>query len=379
LHVTASGTAVGQVDVQDRDLCVDVVDVEAWSGPGLVTAVRNVLEPLEVAGTALVVTNTVADAQRVAADLVVWAERNDVELRCLHSRMRMRDRRRVTDEIVARLGRDASDRPSRMVVVATQVVEQSVDIDADLVVSALAPVAPLLQRAGRGHRHVRDRSALPVELQQWRLVVLRPVDAGELAVPFGWRFVYPVPYVARTAVLLGAGRRIGVPSSVSSVVESVYGEMEEPGEPDVDTVEMLDRQWAERLEAARRMVSGPSEVEELYQLTADLDDGVLATRLGADSATVLVVERGGTAVLLDGRPLPATPDAAELRGLLDATVPLRRTRALVDMGSAGCTPAGWERHPLLRDVLVVEADGDGTVAVGDRRFRIDELLGWVDA
>jgi hypothetical protein len=147
----------------------------------------------------------------------------------------------------------------------------------------------------------------------------------------------------------------------------------------VDTVEMLDRQWAERLEAARRMVSGPSEVEELYQLTADLDDGVLATRLGADSATVLVVERGGTAVLLDGRPLPATPDAAELRGLLDATVPLRRTRALVDMGSAGCTPAGWERHPLLRDVLVVEADGDGTVAVGDRRFRIDELLGWVDA
>ncbi len=56
-----------------------------------------------------------------------------------------------------RLGKDAGNRPNGCVLVSTQVVEQSVDIDADLLVTDLAPTDMLLQRIGRLWRHDRDR------------------------------------------------------------------------------------------------------------------------------------------------------------------------------------------------------------------------------
>src|SRR5205823_2708180 len=99
--------------------------------------------------------NTVDAAQRAYEALSrLVAERPDppIDLRLFHARFRLIDRQRIESEVVARFG-PGGDRPARAIVCATQVIEQSLDVDFDLMVSAMAPVDLLLQRIGRLWRH----------------------------------------------------------------------------------------------------------------------------------------------------------------------------------------------------------------------------------
>ena len=59
-----------------------------------------------------------------------------------------------------RLGKDSTNRPNGCILVSTQVAEQSVDIDADLLITDLAPTDMLLQRLGRLWRHDRPDPSL---------------------------------------------------------------------------------------------------------------------------------------------------------------------------------------------------------------------------
>ena len=143
-------------------------------------------------GCVAVVCNTVADAQATFKTLREWIGRLDGDvpaLDLLHSRFTARERTRRTAHIVGRYGKDGKRPPGGGIVVATQVIEQSLDLDFDLIVSDLAPFAQLLQRAGRGHRH--ERTGRPGWVKDHRLVVLVPVDSeGSLRVRgIGARFI----------------------------------------------------------------------------------------------------------------------------------------------------------------------------------------------
>ena len=82
------------------------------------------------------------------------------------------------NRLLLQLGSDASKRPSRLIVVGTQVIEQSLDIDFDLMVSDIAPIDLLLQRMGRLHRHHRgdNESNRPEPLRQARLFLTGVAD-----------------------------------------------------------------------------------------------------------------------------------------------------------------------------------------------------------
>src|SRR5205823_15051436 len=72
-----------------------------------------------------------------------------------HARFAQGDRLAIEYAVLARFGRAAAARDrAGHVLVATQVVEQSLDVDFDLIVSDLAPVDLLIQRAGRLWRHI---------------------------------------------------------------------------------------------------------------------------------------------------------------------------------------------------------------------------------
>lgn len=99
----------------------------------------------------LVITNKVKRSQNIFNNIPI----SDKTL--FHSRFTAKDREIIENKVIAKYGKGSTNEPS--VLVSTQIVEQSLDIDFDIIISDLAPIDLLIQRAGRLHRHERERPA----------------------------------------------------------------------------------------------------------------------------------------------------------------------------------------------------------------------------
>ncbi len=179
LHVRGVDTD-GVVVVLDRSLPSRTIGL----------ALLDVAEyPLEVARTAiaaarrgarvLVVRNTVRDCLATQGALEREAAGDDSLLfRCRgvitphHARYARADRKALDEALEHALGRERGE--GGLVVVATQTVQQSLDIDADLLLSDICPADVLLQRIGRLHRH--EREGRPPGCERPHVVVLTPAE-----------------------------------------------------------------------------------------------------------------------------------------------------------------------------------------------------------
>lgn len=105
--------------------------------------------------------NTVADA--VGAFEELRSRIDSARLTLFHARFALHDRLGIEQRVLSRFGK-ASTAAQRQgqVVIATQVVEQSLDADWDVLITDLAPIDRVIQRAGRLQRHVRDAHGNPV-------------------------------------------------------------------------------------------------------------------------------------------------------------------------------------------------------------------------
>ncbi len=91
-----------------------------------------------------------------------------------HSRFSRQDRPRLDSAIQAQLGKERP--PGPRIVVGTQTLEQSLDLDADLLITDLCPMDVLLQRIGRLHRHLRAEEQRPVPYRSPQAWILTPAD-----------------------------------------------------------------------------------------------------------------------------------------------------------------------------------------------------------
>ena len=132
-------------------------------------------DKLSEGGCAGVICDTVGRAQELAK--ILRKEFGSGAVKLSHSRFLDRDRMENENELQRKLGAEASvangQRPYRYIVVGTQVLEQSLDIDFDLLITDIAPIDLLLHRLGRMHRHYRgeNQSDRPVKLRQAYLYI----------------------------------------------------------------------------------------------------------------------------------------------------------------------------------------------------------------
>ena len=145
---------------------------------------RRALDAARAGAKVLVIRNTVEYAVRAqrAVEREAGGRDRGLLFRCRntptlhHGRFASMDRRLLDREVEVLLGRDSD--PLGVVVVGTQTLEQSLDIDADLLITDLCPADVLLQRIGRLHRHAR--SCRPEGYAEPRCVVLTPPQ-GDLS------------------------------------------------------------------------------------------------------------------------------------------------------------------------------------------------------
>ncbi len=177
--------------------------------------------------------NTVRDAQHSYRQIAKHVQSMDVDTGLIHSRFIKKDRREREGYWTALFGKDGREkrRERGRILVGTQVLEQSLDIDADFLVSRLCPSDMLLQRMGRLWRH-RENDALRAETASPSMCILAPdlETAHREKEPFGRsKWVYASYVLFRTLEVWSRYTRIRQPKQVREILDATYCEREESG------------------------------------------------------------------------------------------------------------------------------------------------------
>jgi CRISPR-associated endonuclease/helicase Cas3 len=177
----------------------------------------------------LCIANTVTQAQLWYREVKATMPEDSFDLALLHSAFPAWRRQELEEKWMAKLGKEG-DRTRGCVLVATQVVEQSVDIDADLMITELAPTDMLLQRIGRLWRH--EHPDRPCRAPSVTIVVgeVSQVETlGELEEALGKTNcrVYQ-PYVLwRTYRVWGQRDEVQLPGDIRLLLESTYEDLDD--------------------------------------------------------------------------------------------------------------------------------------------------------
>lgn len=256
------------------------------------------LQRTEKGGCLCVMLNTVRQAQAVYREL---KRRGETQVMLFHARFTARRRAEIEKICLERFGKGAC-RPERMILVCTQVVEQSLDVDFDSMISQLAPMDLLLQRAGRVHRHAGNMR--PPGMEKPMVEVLVPneevEDIERRYVHIGG--VYPACVMKNTERILTGGRAVSIPKDIRSCVEAAY---EDISDDEIDAaVRQMMKDQLSVCQAKEELLPAPmpnrffaqltNVARNLCKLDADEDSFLRGakTRDGAESQRFIFLPKG---------------------------------------------------------------------------------------
>ncbi len=201
--------------------------------------------------------NTVDEAQKIYQ--IFSARAADFNIKCglLHSRFTMAHRNSNEASWVKAFGKDGwGQRLSQgRILVGTQVLEQSLDIDADFLISRFAPTDMLFQRLGRLWRHVETPRVSGVKREAWLLSPNAEQAVNNPQETFGNSAYVYAPYVLCRSLEVWEGRtEIYLPDNIRPFIEATYVERKENGKM---------ARWLMELDDGNRSRKGRNQLQNL--------------------------------------------------------------------------------------------------------------------
>lgn len=344
-------------------------------------------------GCGAIIVNTVERAQKLYQIVQPQLE-PEVPLVLFHARFPADERVVLERQVIQLFGPPDGEcgRPVRALLIATQVAEQSLDIDFDFLISDLAPVDLLLQRAGRLHRHERlDRAPYHIKPSLY-VAGLLPDRLPDLTTT-SWGRIYGEYLCLVTWAILKQEKACHLPADIDRLVQAVYAEQPDLGGISPDTASRIQEVASsehkaaaevERLMAKNVAIHAAAEPCNAYvgkpHGAAEDDTWGLRnrTRLGDDSiaAVPLLEDVDGLWRLSQegasfNRNIPANDELA--RRLYARQVRVSRRAAVAALGGQARV-ALFTEHPLLNHLVPLPLR-DGKFDAGKVFLRLDPILG----
>jgi CRISPR-associated endonuclease/helicase Cas3 len=356
-------------------------------------------EKLPTYGYAGVIVNTVQRAQELyrlfgegkailAENVIVGKQLADgTEIHLFHARYPAFERQHREDTILAVYGKTGkngklTERKGRHILIATQVAEQSLDLDFDLMITDLAPIDLVLQRAGRLWRHQRDIRPLPKPILC--IAGLAGSNPGSFGDPLWWNAVYQEDFLIKTWEVLAKKEQVILPDEIDLLVNSVYEEFDIPTDDEMQKrlekaeLENDGERIAQQTSAHQAIIGLPTDGSwkdtSRFCLYDDDEPGVHSslkaqTRLGEDSVVAIPIY---PADLFSNS---TSPDFATSKKWALRAVSLSRKGVVKKIRSQGI-PDSWRDSPLLRNYYPMVFDENG-IWNEDKNVLLDKEYGIV--
>lgn len=269
-------------------------------------AASEAIETANKGGCVVWICNTVTAAQRQYLNFLNRTGQG-FPIGLLHSRFPFWRREELENIWMERLGKNGDTRCGS-ILVSTQIVEQSVDLDADLLITELAPTDMLLQRMGRLWRHKRNRSVSNPKMyiieEGKSLDEFRQMKPEDIVKTLGGKARVYDPFVLlRSLEVWKARGKIRIPGQIRQLIEATY--QEHDNEPTA-WQKLFDERFA--TDSGRKFLAVRNS--NLWQVALEDEEGV-QTRLNEMPMLSLVLCRSfsetkvefidGTSVILGGK------------------------------------------------------------------------------
>ena len=300
--------------------------------------------------TAIIV-NTVQDAQALFRQIKSEMLEEEFPVGLLHSRFPPWRRNEIESFWLGRLGKTAGpDRPRGSILVSTQIIEQSVDLDFDFMISEMVPSDLMFQRMGRLWRHNRPERPCEAPVFCWSDHGLRDAkSAKDVKTCAGSNsYIYAPWLLLRSERIWSVRDSVVVPDHMDEILEFNYNTADPADEVERELLRELNKQVQSKTTTARTA----SQLSLSGQLTVSGDDSdEAATRLSdypqMPVLLVLSLQNAGSDCAL------TLSDGTRLSVILNEKFDIRKMRAFAE--NMANIPLYWldksERKSDLPDPL----------------------------